>query len=175
MYTRDECYKVEKNLLIFGWSRWSKILKHCDFSSRKKCGVQTEQDVENLARTIIAYALKNYHGDESIKQFMIELIDPSKSNFDDLKNHHGLAAPVGRAKKPKSKSSSSSNAAKTAEDKSEKSTEAKAKKDDEEEEEVEVEKEEKPKEEAEGEDTKTKEADTPDEAASKSNKPWLHV
>lgn len=99
VWSRDECYKVEKNLLIYGWSRWAKILQHCDFSSRKKGGVQTEQDVENLSRTIIAYALKNYHGDESIKQFMIELIDPAKSNFDDLKNHHGLAAPVGRTKK----------------------------------------------------------------------------
>jgi chromodomain-helicase-DNA-binding protein 7 len=106
VWSRDECYKVEKNLLIFGWSRWSKILKHCEFSARKKGGVQNEQDVENLSRTIIAYALKNYHGDESIKQFVIELIDPSKSNFADLKNHCGLAAPVGRSKKAKSKSSS---------------------------------------------------------------------
>ncbi len=78
-------------------------MKHCEFSSRKKGGVQNEQDVENLSRTIIAYALKNYHGDESIKQFIIDLIDPSKSNFADLKNHHGLAAPVGRGKKSKNK------------------------------------------------------------------------
>ncbi len=99
VWTRDECYKVEKNLLIFGWSRWSKILKHCGFSAKKKGGVQTEQDVENLSRTIIAYTLKNYHGDETIKQFCLELIDPSKSNFDALKNHEGLAAPVQRGRK----------------------------------------------------------------------------
>jgi chromodomain-helicase-DNA-binding protein 7 len=110
VWSRDECYKVEKNLLIYGWSRWTKILQHCDFSSRKKGGIQTEQDVENLSRTIIAYALKNYHGDESIKQFMIELIDPAKSNFADLKNHHGLAAPVGRTKKSnKNKSNTNAN------------------------------------------------------------------
>jgi superfamily II DNA/RNA helicase len=105
VWSRDECYKVEKNLLIYGWSRWAKILRHCEFSSKKKCGVQSEQDVENLSRTIIAYTLKNYQGDETIKQFILELIDPSKSNFDDLKSHSGLAAPVGRGKKPRPKNS----------------------------------------------------------------------
>ena len=47
-------------------------MKHCEFSSRNKGGVQNEQDVENLSRTIIAYALKNYHGDEIKKQFIID-------------------------------------------------------------------------------------------------------
>lgn len=100
-WSRDECYKVERNLMIFGWSRWSKILSHCEFSSsrRRQTAVQTEQDVESLSRTIVAFALKNYHGDETIKQFVLDLIDPSKSNFDALRNHQGLAAPIPRGRK----------------------------------------------------------------------------
>lgn len=106
-WSREDCYKVEKNLLIFGWSRWAKILSHCEFNEQraaKRRGgvvVQTEQDVESLSRAIVAFALKNYHGDETIKQFILDLIDPSKSNFDVLKNHQGLAAPVPRGRKPR--------------------------------------------------------------------------
>lgn len=103
-WARDDCYKVEKNLLIFGWSRWSKILSQCESSSssrrRGRC-VQNEQDVESLSRAIVAFALKNYHGDEAIKQFVLDLIDPSKSDFEALKNHQGLAAPVPRGRKPR--------------------------------------------------------------------------
>jgi len=108
VWTRDECYKVEKNLLIFGWSRWSKILKSCEFSAKKKGGVQTEQDVESLSRCIIAYTLRNFHGDETIKQFCLDLIDPHKSKYSDLKNL-GLSGPApkvtrrGRTKREESK------------------------------------------------------------------------
>ena len=102
VWSREECYKVEKLLLIYGWSRWSKILENLELSSKRRgAQVQTEQDVENLSRTIIAYTIKNYSGDESIKQFILDLIDPSKSNFADLKNHHGLAAPVVRGRRPR--------------------------------------------------------------------------
>lgn len=61
-----------------------------------------------MSRAIVAFALKNYHGDESIKQFVLDLIDPSKSNFDALKNHQGLAAPVARGRKPRTNKSDAS-------------------------------------------------------------------
>lgn len=72
-------------MLIFGWGRWQKILKNCDFSTKKKGGVQTEQDVESLSRCILAYALKLFNGDEIVKQFILGLVDPSKSNFAELR------------------------------------------------------------------------------------------
>jgi hypothetical protein len=96
-WSRDECYKVEKNLLIYGWSQWSKILYHCKRSNKKR--IKDESDIEFISRLILVYALQHYHGDEAIKQFIIDLIDPSKSN--DFKNHHGLAAPVPRGRKSK--------------------------------------------------------------------------
>lgn len=92
-WSRDECYKVEKNLLTFGWGRWPKILKNCDFSSKKKGGVQTEQDVESLSRCIVAFALKLFHGDEVVKQFILELVDQTKSKFAELRTG-GLSGPA---------------------------------------------------------------------------------
>lgn len=97
-WTRDDCYKVEKNLLIYGWSRWATILRHCE-PLKKKSNLLSEQEAESLARAICAFALKNYHGEESIRQFIIDMIDPAKSNFDALKSHQGLAAPVPRGRK----------------------------------------------------------------------------
>lgn len=84
-WSRHECYAVEKNLLTFGWGRWTKILKSCEFSAKKKGGVQTEQDVENLARCILAFAIKLFNGDEQMRQFILELIDMSKSEFPELR------------------------------------------------------------------------------------------
>lgn len=84
-WSRHECYAVEKNLLTFGWGRWTKILKSCEFSAKKKGGVQSEQDVENLARCILAFAMKLFSGDEQMRQFILELIDMSKSEFAELR------------------------------------------------------------------------------------------
>ncbi len=99
VWSRDDCYRVEKNLLIYGWSRWGKILENCQTTNKKKSALLTEQDVESCARTIIAFTCKNYQGEESIKQFIQDLIDPQKSNFDDLKSHQGLAAPIPRGRR----------------------------------------------------------------------------
>ena len=92
-WSRDECYKVEKNLLTFGWGRWPKIRKNCEFSSKKKGGVQSEQDVESLSRCIVTFALKLFHGDELVKQCILELVDPSKSKYAELRTG-GLSGPA---------------------------------------------------------------------------------
>ena len=84
-WSRHECYAVEKNLLTFGWGRWEKILRSCDFSAKKKGGVQTEQDVENLARCIVAFAMRLFAGDEAMRQFILELVDMSRSRFPALR------------------------------------------------------------------------------------------
>jgi len=93
-WLRDECYKVEKNLLTFGWSQWSKILENCEFSKKNKSNIQSEQDVESLSRCIIAFALRNYQGDESLRQYIIDLIDPLKSKFAQLSQKLCLSGPA---------------------------------------------------------------------------------
>ncbi|CAH1779419.1 unnamed protein product [Owenia fusiformis] len=95
IYSRKECFKVEKMLLIYGWSRWEDILLHGRF--KRKLG---NQDVETLARSILMYSLKHYAGDDRIKSFILDLITPS-ADGSSLKNHSGLSAPVPRGRKGK--------------------------------------------------------------------------
>jgi chromodomain-helicase-DNA-binding protein 7 len=94
-WLREECYKIEKNLLVFGWSQWTKILENCEFSNKKnKTNIQSEKDVESLSRCILAYALRNYQGgDEQVKQYVIDLIDPFKSKFPEFNQKLSLTGP----------------------------------------------------------------------------------
>ncbi|KAL5021350.1 hypothetical protein ScPMuIL_000505 [Solemya velum] len=93
-FGRSECFKVEKNLLVYGWGRWTDILGHGRF--KKKL---TEKDVESISRCLLLYSLKYYKGDEKIKEFIFDLVSPSNDGV--LKNHSGLSAPVPRGRKGK--------------------------------------------------------------------------
>nr|XP_057910318.1 chromodomain-helicase-DNA-binding protein 6 isoform X2 [Doryrhamphus excisus] len=94
-YLRAECFRVEKNLLIFGWGRWKDILNHGRFKWHL-----AERDMEAICRALLVYCLKHYKGDDKIKSFIWDLISPSKDGQDqELLNHSGLAAPVPRGRK----------------------------------------------------------------------------
>ncbi|XP_041060491.1 chromodomain-helicase-DNA-binding protein 6 isoform X1 [Carcharodon carcharias] len=96
-YLRAECFRVEKNLLIFGWGRWKDILSHGRFKWHL-----TEKDMETICRTLLVYCLKHYKGDEKIKSFIWDLITPTKDGQNQaLHNHSGLSAPVPRGRKGK--------------------------------------------------------------------------
>ncbi|XP_071091615.1 chromodomain-helicase-DNA-binding protein 8-like isoform X2 [Haliotis cracherodii] len=93
-FHRSECFKVEKNLLVYGWGRWSEILAHARFKRRLE-----EKDVEVIAKAILVHSLQFYKGDERIKTFIWDLV--SQNDEDQLKNHSGLSAPVPRGRKGK--------------------------------------------------------------------------
>ncbi|KAB0371704.1 hypothetical protein FD755_016642 [Muntiacus reevesi] len=96
-YARSECFRVEKNLLVYGWGRWTDILSH----GRYKRPL-SEQDVETICRTILVYCLNHYRGDENIKSFIWDLITPTADGQTRaLVNHSGLSAPVPRGRKGK--------------------------------------------------------------------------
>ncbi|XP_061162484.1 chromodomain-helicase-DNA-binding protein 8-like [Saccostrea echinata] len=95
-YGRSDCFKVEKNLLVYGWGRWKDILSHGKFKK-----MLVEKDVENISRALLIYSLQQYKGDEKIKEFIWDLISPSSDGS--LKNHSGLSAPVPRGRKGKNK------------------------------------------------------------------------
>lgn len=96
-YLRAECFRVEKNLLIFGWGRWKDILTHGRFKWHLN-----EKDMEMICRALLVYCVKHYKGDEKIKSFIWELITPSKDGqVQTLQNHSGLSAPVPRGRKGK--------------------------------------------------------------------------
>uniref|UniRef100_A0A8C4PVP3 Chromodomain helicase DNA binding protein 6 n=1 Tax=Equus asinus asinus TaxID=83772 RepID=A0A8C4PVP3_EQUAS len=96
-YLRAECFRVEKNLLIFGWGRWKDILTHGRFKWHLN-----EKDMEMICRALLVYCVKHYKGDEKIKSFIWELITPTKDGqAQTLQNHSGLSAPVPRGRKGK--------------------------------------------------------------------------
>uniref|UniRef100_A0A672GGA8 Chromodomain helicase DNA binding protein 6 n=1 Tax=Salarias fasciatus TaxID=181472 RepID=A0A672GGA8_SALFA len=96
-YLRAECFRVEKNLLIFGWGRWKDILTHGRFKWHL-----AERDMEVICRALLVYCLRHYKGDDKIKSFIWDLISPSKDGQDQaLLNHSGLSAPVPRGRKGK--------------------------------------------------------------------------
>uniref|UniRef100_A0A8C9TMH5 Chromodomain helicase DNA binding protein 9 n=1 Tax=Scleropages formosus TaxID=113540 RepID=A0A8C9TMH5_SCLFO len=95
-YGRTECFRVEKNLLVYGWGRWKDIL-HGRFKRQL-----SERDVEMICRALLAYCLVHYRGDDKIKSFMWDLIAPSEDGRTrELQNHLGLSTPVPRGRKGK--------------------------------------------------------------------------
>ncbi|MEQ2196391.1 choline dehydrogenase 7 [Xenoophorus captivus] len=86
-YPRSECFRVEKNLLVYG-----DILAHGRFKRPLK-----EADVETICRALLAYCLLHYRGDENIKSFIWDLITPSEDGTTrTLTNHSGkLHIPAG--------------------------------------------------------------------------------
>uniref|UniRef100_T1J482 DNA helicase n=1 Tax=Strigamia maritima TaxID=126957 RepID=T1J482_STRMM len=97
MWTRSECFKVEKGLLTFGWGRWTEIFTHGKFKRKL-----TESDVEEISRAVLMYCLKYYKGDDKIKGFIWDLISPTTDGQIKVhKNHSGLSAPVPRGRKSK--------------------------------------------------------------------------
>ncbi|CAH1277583.1 CHD7 [Branchiostoma lanceolatum] len=98
-WSRVECFRVEKNLLVYGWGRWSDILRTGRFKRNL-----SEQEVESIARTMLMYCLQHYKGDEKIKAFIWDLIAPPVDGaVKSYKNHLGLSAPVPRGRKGKKK------------------------------------------------------------------------
>ncbi|XP_029110966.1 chromodomain-helicase-DNA-binding protein 7 isoform X2 [Scleropages formosus] len=96
-YPRSECFRVEKNLLVYGWGRWGDILSHGRFKRPLR-----EQDVETICRALLVYCLHHYRGDENIKSFIWDLITPTEDGQTRaLLNHSGLSAPVPRGRKGK--------------------------------------------------------------------------
>uniref|UniRef100_A0A8C9TXS3 Chromodomain helicase DNA binding protein 6 n=1 Tax=Scleropages formosus TaxID=113540 RepID=A0A8C9TXS3_SCLFO len=96
-YLRAECFRVEKNLLIFGWGRWKDILTHGRFKWHL-----SERDMELLCRALLVYCVRHYKGDDKIKSFIWDLITPTKDGQNEaLQNHSGLSVPVPRGRKGK--------------------------------------------------------------------------
>uniref|UniRef100_A0A8C1ZB59 Chromodomain helicase DNA binding protein 9 n=1 Tax=Cyprinus carpio TaxID=7962 RepID=A0A8C1ZB59_CYPCA len=103
-YGRTECFRVEKNLLVYGWGRWKDILAHGRFKRQL-----SEHDVECICRALLAYCLVHYRGDDKIKSFMWDLIAPTEDGrTKELQNHLGLSTPVPRGRKGKKMKTQSS-------------------------------------------------------------------
>lgn len=86
-FTKSDYFRVEKFLSMFGWGRWKEILKHCNFKQNI-----SENDVKAMCRTVLLFCLRQYHGDEKIKEFIWQLITPPEEGGktkDDIRTHQG--------------------------------------------------------------------------------------
>jgi hypothetical protein len=50
VYSRGEFFKVEKNLLVYGWGRWEDILLHGRFKRKLQM-----KDVQNITRALVSF------------------------------------------------------------------------------------------------------------------------
>ncbi|KAJ0181794.1 hypothetical protein K1T71_002516 [Dendrolimus kikuchii] len=98
-WTRSECFKVERGLLTFGWARWEEIV---DKNQLRKGW--TLPVIEDCARIIVLYCLRHYKGDEKIRNFIWDLIEPCENGEVTIsRNHSGLHNPVPRGRNAKKK------------------------------------------------------------------------
>ncbi|KAJ8729483.1 hypothetical protein PYW08_001064 [Mythimna loreyi] len=98
-WTRSECFKIERGLLTFGWARWEEIVEKNQF--RKGWTIPV---IEDCARIIVLYCLRHYKGDEKIRNFIWDLIEPCENGEVTIsRNHSGLHNPVPRGRNAKKK------------------------------------------------------------------------
>jgi superfamily II DNA/RNA helicase len=68
-YSRAECFKVEKQLLTYGWNRWRDILENGNFKRK-----MTQRDVEAIARMMCVYCLHCCKPDERIREAVLDIL-----------------------------------------------------------------------------------------------------
>ncbi|CAK1549851.1 unnamed protein product [Leptosia nina] len=98
-WTRSECFKIERGLLTFGWARWEEIIDRNQFRKGWTLPV-----IEDCARIIVLFCLRHYKGDEKIRNFIWDLIEPCENGEVTIsRNHSGLHNPVPRGRNAKKK------------------------------------------------------------------------
>ncbi|KAK6105983.1 SNF2 N-terminal domain family protein [Brugia pahangi] len=98
-FNKSEYFKIEKVLGQFGWGRWKVMREASDLKDNV-----TEIDIEHISRTLLLHCIREYRGDEKIREFVWRLIIPkgglvTGKNTEKIKNtgltsvfHEGWAA-----------------------------------------------------------------------------------
>uniref|UniRef100_A0A915Q7V9 Uncharacterized protein n=1 Tax=Setaria digitata TaxID=48799 RepID=A0A915Q7V9_9BILA len=98
-FNKSEYFKIEKVLGQFGWGRWKVMREASDLKDSV-----TEVDIEHISRTLLLHCIREYRGDEKIREFVWRLIIPKGGlvpgkNTEKMKNtiltsvfHEGWAA-----------------------------------------------------------------------------------
>lgn len=79
--SKQEYFKVEKVLANYGWGRWADIKKYGDLEIE-------EQDIEHMCRTLLLHCVREFRGDDRVRQFVFNLIRP-KEIQENLKHNTG--------------------------------------------------------------------------------------
>ncbi|ULU09905.1 hypothetical protein L3Y34_014340 [Caenorhabditis briggsae] len=69
--SKAEYFKMEKVLANYGWGRWAEIKKYGDLEIE-------EQDIEHMSRTLLLHCVREFRGDDRVRQFVFNLIKPKE-------------------------------------------------------------------------------------------------
>ncbi|MFH4974373.1 hypothetical protein AB6A40_001082 [Gnathostoma spinigerum] len=70
-FNKSEYFKIEKLLSQFGWGRWKAMREASDLKD-----AITEPDIEHMSRTLLLHCIREYRGDEKVREFVWRLIIP---------------------------------------------------------------------------------------------------
>ena len=62
----------------FSWGRWTEILVSCEFKKDL-----TVADIEHMCRTVLLHCVRQFTGDEKIREFIWEMITPPIEHLPD--------------------------------------------------------------------------------------------
>ncbi|KIH67106.1 helicase protein [Ancylostoma duodenale] len=68
-FNKSEYFKVEKVLASWGWGRWAEMKKSGELEV-------SEMDIAHMARTLLLHCVREYRGDERIRQTVWQMIAP---------------------------------------------------------------------------------------------------
>uniref|UniRef100_A0A8L8K7T0 DNA helicase n=1 Tax=Heligmosomoides polygyrus TaxID=6339 RepID=A0A8L8K7T0_HELPZ len=68
-FNKSEYFKVEKVLASWGWGRWTEMKKSGELEV-------SEMDIAHMARTLLLHCVREYRGDERIRQTVWQMIAP---------------------------------------------------------------------------------------------------
>uniref|UniRef100_A0A7I4XWZ7 Chromo domain containing protein n=2 Tax=Haemonchus contortus TaxID=6289 RepID=A0A7I4XWZ7_HAECO len=68
-FNKSEYFKVEKVLASWGWGRWAEMKKSGELEV-------SEMDIAHMARTLLLHCVREYRGDERVRQTVWQLIAP---------------------------------------------------------------------------------------------------
>ncbi|KAK6727679.1 hypothetical protein RB195_005393 [Necator americanus] len=89
-FNKSEYFKVEKVLACWGWGRWAEMKKSGELEV-------SEMDIAHMARTLLLHCVREYRGDERIRQTVWQMIAPQGAKNSNVKAsqsiyHQGWAA-----------------------------------------------------------------------------------
>uniref|UniRef100_A0A0M3HY11 TPR_REGION domain-containing protein n=1 Tax=Ascaris lumbricoides TaxID=6252 RepID=A0A0M3HY11_ASCLU len=70
-FNKSEYFKVEKLLAQYGWGRWKAMREASDLKESV-----SEADIEHISRTLLLHCIREYRGDEKVREFVWRLIIP---------------------------------------------------------------------------------------------------
>uniref|UniRef100_A0A914GUG5 Chromodomain-helicase-DNA-binding protein 7 n=1 Tax=Globodera rostochiensis TaxID=31243 RepID=A0A914GUG5_GLORO len=84
-FNKTSYFKVEKLLAQFGWGRWVMLKAFSDL---------TEHELEHITRTLLLHCVREFRGDEKVREYVWNLITPSHGTSKSIKTEEKKSTPT---------------------------------------------------------------------------------